>query len=124
MISKSKVQIGSTPPLFSGENIGALGQPSKPLVSSDTTVISMEILNNPSPTTFPAERREIEISEKSRQHSVLLKVLLSSLEKAGLLKRFKVLSKEGEWMETQVVFDNSIWEENLDLKSVVDRRGP
>lgn len=55
------------------------------------------------------------VSEKSRQHAVLAKVVLSKLEAAGLIRRFEVLSETGEWLETQVVFDNTLWERSLVL---------
>lgn len=113
MTSKSKEAIDNTLQLSLDENIEAKVQPSKPLASSDNTQTSMQILNKPSPPMLSTVKN---VSEKSRQHSILLKVLLSNLESAGLIRRFKVLSKNGEWMETQIVFDNSLWDENLDLK--------
>ena len=116
MTSKSKAVTESTPLSSSDESIEVLAQPSKLSASSDNTLTSTPILSKPSPTMLSNEKSDLKITEKSRQHSILLKVLLSNLESAGLIRRFKVLSKTGEWMETQVVFDNTIWDENLELK--------
>lgn len=120
MTSKFKALTESTPQLFSGASTEARELQSKPSASTDNTLTSTQTLSEPFLTMLSTAKSVSEITEKSRQHSVLLKVLLSNLENAGLIRRFKVLSKEGAWMETQVVFDNSLWLENLDLKVLSD----
>lgn len=114
MTSKSKVVTENTQQLSSEGSIGAKVLPSRPLVSSDNTPVSTEILSKPFDNMLSTEKN---VSEKSRQHAALLKVLLSRLEKAGLIRRFKVLSKDGTCKEIQIVFDNSIWTQDLDLLS-------
>ena len=57
------------------------------------------------------------VSEKHLQYSVLLKVVLSSLEAAGLLKKYRVLSKGTSVVkEITIVLDPAIWTENIELK--------
>lgn len=116
MTSKFKALTANTPPSSSASNTAAKVQPSKPSASSDNTPTFTETLNPQSVTMLSTEKNVLQISEKSRQHSVLTRVLLSNLESAGLIRRFKVLSKDGVWMETQIVFDNTYWDESLELK--------
>jgi hypothetical protein len=54
--------------------------------------------------------------EKSRGHAMLARVALLSLEKAGLCKRYRVLSG-GVVKEIRVVFDPKIWTMDLKLLS-------
>ena len=96
------------------------GLQSKPSASLDNTLTSTQTLNQKSMPMLSSEKSVLPISEKSYQHAVLAKVLLSKLEKAGLIRRFKVLSEKGVWMETQLVFDNSFWDESLELKVFSD----
>ncbi len=113
MTSKFKALTDNTPPLSSGVSTEAKAQQSKPLASSDNTPPSTPITKTQSSSMLsPA----ISVSEKSRQHAVILKVVLSSLEKAGLIRRFRVRLKDGTLKEVQVVFDNTLWTENLDLR--------
>jgi hypothetical protein len=113
MTSKFKDQTESIPPSSSASAIADQGQPSRLSASSDNTPISTQTSNQPLPPMLSTVKS---VSEKSRQHAVLLKVLLSSLESAGLIRRYKVLSKDGVWTETQIVFDNTLWDETLELR--------
>ena len=117
MTSKFKAQIGNTPPLFSGENTGTSVRPYKPLVNLDNTPICTPISTKPYKPMLSIVKNVSEISEKSRQHAILLKVLLSRLEKVGLIRRYRVLSKDGVTLkEIQIVFSPDFWTETLDLK--------
>lgn len=113
MTSKSREVTDNTPPLSLGESTEAKAQPSKPLASSDNTPPSTPTLKKQSAPMLSTAKS---VSEKSRQHAAILKVVLLRLEKAGLVRRFEVLSKTGELAEIQIVFDNSLWTKELDLK--------
>lgn len=55
--------------------------------------------------------------EKTRQHATIAKVALRQLEKAGLIKRFRVLSSDGTTLlKIRIDFDNTLWTEDLELK--------
>jgi hypothetical protein len=56
-------------------------------------------------------------TEKTRQHAMLAKVALSQLEKAGLIKRFKVLSVDLTTVQRiRIEFDMSLWNDELELR--------
>lgn len=126
----SRDQIGGTQPLSSAESIEAKAPPSELLANSDNTPISMQTSKKPSPPTLPTGKSGSTtlttpattptITEKIRQHAMLAKVTLKILEKAGLIKRFKVLSKDEQGLTTlkeiRIVFDPAIWTEDLELK--------
>lgn len=116
MTSKFKALTENIQPLSSAESTEEKAPPSKLSANSDNTPTCTLTLKTPSELTSPPEKSGPEIPEKNRQHAILLKVLLSSLESSGLIRRFKVLSKDGKWMETQIVFDSRIWDENLELQ--------
>ena len=98
----------------SAVNTEAKGRQSKPSASTDNTQPYMQTLSKPSMNTLTTG---VIVSEKSRQHAALVKVLLSRLEKAGLVRRYKVVSKDKSVVkEYQIVFDPKYWEESLDLK--------
>lgn len=121
MTSKFKALTESTLPSSSGAGIEEKVPPSEQSPSSDNTPISTPISKKPFEPMLSTVKSASEISEKSRQHAFLTKVLLSRLEKAGLIKRFKVLSPDGKtWKETQIVFDNTYWDEDLNLKVLSD----
>ena len=126
-MSKSKDQTDNTPPLSSGEGTEAREQPSLPLAKTDNTQTFMQTTkplslstsqNGQSGSTTPDNSlTTLQITEKSRQHAVLAKVALSQLEKAGLIKRFKVLSKDATTVQKiRIEFDMSTWTEGLELK--------
>lgn len=115
MTFKSKEVTENIPPLSFAEGTEALAQPSKPSAEPTdkaNSIPSMPTSRTPSGSMLSNGKP---VSEKSRQHAVLAKVVLSNLEAAGLIRRFEVLSKDGDWMETQVVFDNTLWERSLVL---------
>lgn len=123
-MSKYKDQTENIPPLSSGAGTGAKAQPSKQLASSDNTPNYTQTTRMQSETTLTTGLKGADnspttpkITEKSLQHALIMRVALSQLEKAGLLKRYKVLSKDGtKTNEIQVVFDPELWTENLELK--------
>lgn len=112
MTSKFKVLTDNTPPLSSDVNTEVEAQLSKPSVSTDNTPPSTPTSQMQSKSTLTTGKN---VSERSRQHIAILMVVLSRLEEKGLIRRFKVLSPDGKWKETQIVFDNTIWKENLEL---------
>lgn len=127
MTSSSRDQTEPTPPLLSEKSTVEKALPSKPLASSESTPSSTETTKVPSEpisTTGPAEADNSpttvpttpKISEKARQHAVLMRTALLQLEKAGLCKRYRVLSEDGITLkEIQVVFDPSLWTDGLVL---------
>lgn len=120
IMSNSKDLTGNTPPSSSAENIAAKVQPSALSASSDNTPTSTQTSRNPSEATLTTGENALttlQISEKSRQHAMLVRAILSQLAKAGLIKRFKVLSKDGTTVQRiRVEFDMSLWTEDLELK--------
>lgn len=127
MTSKSKDLTESTQPSFSADGTVVPAQPSLPSASSESTPISMQTTKTPLPGTSNADNTAsnsrttvpttLPITEKSRQHAVIAKAALKMLERAGLIKRFKVLS-EGSTTVTKIrfEFEMSIWSEELDLR--------
>lgn len=124
MTSKSRDLTENTQPLFSEENIEAPEPQSKQLVNSDNTPTSTQTSQKLSSIMLSDENKELttlKISEKTRQHATIARVALLQLEKAGLVKRFKVLSKDRTThIETRVVFDPKIWTSELVLSDEVD----
>jgi hypothetical protein len=120
MTSKSREVTENTPPLSSGESIGVLAQPSKPLAGTDNTPTSMQTTQKPLTDTKPADNSALttpRITERSRQHAEIAKVALSQLLKAGLLKRYRVLSTDETTVkEIQIVLDPALWTEDFDLR--------
>lgn len=124
MTSKSKDPTENIPPLSSAESIGGLAQPSAPLARTDNTPTSTQTSQKSLPPTFPVETPSVTTprttpapTEKTRQHADIARVVLSQLEKAGLIKRFKVLSADLTTVQKiRIEFDASIWTEGLELK--------
>jgi hypothetical protein len=113
MTSKFKALTDNTPPLSSDESTEARAQPFKPSVGTDNTQAYTPTSQKQYKSISPTGKN---VSERSRQHIAIMMVVLSRLEEKGFIRRFKVLSADGKWKETQIVFDNTIWTENLDLK--------
>jgi hypothetical protein len=114
MTSKYKAVTDNTPQSSSAGNTEAKVRPFRQLVSSDNTLISTETSKAQSAITLITGQS---VSEKSLQYSVLLKVVLSSLIKAGLVKKYRVLSSDKSVVkEYQLVFSPEIWTEMFDLK--------
>jgi hypothetical protein len=106
-MSKFKDQTGPTPPLSSAESTEEQVPPFSP------TVLSV-------PTT-------VKLTEKIRQHAMLMRVALLQLEKAGLLKRYKVfemdeVTGQETLKEYKIVLSPAFWNESLELiEGVVNR---
>jgi hypothetical protein len=114
MTSKYKAVTDNTPQSSSAGNTEVKVRPFRQLVSSDNTPISTETSKAQSAITLITGQS---VSEKSLQYSVLLKVVLSSLIKAGLVKKYRVLSSDKSVVkEYQLVFSPEIWTEMFDLK--------
>lgn len=82
--------------------------PSPNMLSSDKNGLT-------TPLTTP------QITEKSRQHAMLVKVALKVLLSAGLIKRYEVQVKDPTTglttvREIRYGFDMSLWTEGLELK--------
>jgi hypothetical protein len=120
MTSKSREVTEDTRQSSYGENTGVLAQPSELLARTDNTLTSTRITPKQSSDTKPADNTGSttpKITERSRQHADMAKAALSQLLKAGLLKRFKVLSPDGTTVkEIQIVLDPALWTEEFDLK--------
>lgn len=127
MTSKFKALTGPTPPSSLEGGTEGPERPSKQSVEKtikEDSIPSTQTLRKPLPSTSKIETNASAVSEKVRMHAYLLIPLLSSLEKAGLVRRYKVSSKEGEWMETQIVFERAFWDENLILQLLSDAPKP
>lgn len=46
----------------------------------------------------------------------VMRAVLSRLEKDGLIRRYRLLSAGKTVKEIRIVFDNSVWDENLNLR--------
>ena len=114
MTSKYKAQTDNTLQLSSGASTGARVLQSRPLVSTDNTPLSTQTSSRKSSDMLSTAQN---VSEKSRQHAAILKVVLSRLEKDGLIRRFRVLSADRTTVkEIQIVFDCELWTENIELR--------
>lgn len=128
MTSKFKALTGRTQPLSLDGDTGVLAQPSLQSANSDNTPNSTQTTKMQSETTLTTELKGSDntpttpkITEKLRQHAMLMRVALLQLEKTGLLKRYKVLSKDKATVkEIQVVFSPDLWTIGLRLKVLSD----
>jgi hypothetical protein len=113
MTSKYKEATGSTPVLSCGAGTGASEQQYKQSVNLDNTQTSTKTSRKQSQLTLTTGRS---VSEKEIQYALILKVVLSSLMKAKLVKKYRLLSGvKGVVKEYRYVFDPAIWTEELDL---------
>lgn len=130
-MSKSKDPTDNTPPSSSAESTEEKAQPSSPSASADSTQTYTQTTRKPSPSTSsngPGGSTTVDnslttppISEKTRQHAMLVKVALRVLVNAGLIKRYEVRSTDLTTGLTTVLkvryeFDMSLWTDGLDLK--------
>lgn len=114
MTSKYKEVTDNTPQSSFEGSTEARARPSRQLVSLDNTQTNTKTSKAQSMITLTTG---VSVSEKSLQYSVLLKVVLSSLIKAGLVKKYRVLSSDKTVVkEYQLVFSPEIWTEMFDLK--------
>lgn len=129
-MSKSKDPTDNTPPSSSGESTEARVPPSSPSASTDSTQTFMQTTKPPSLNTLQNGKNGLttpdnslttpQITEKSRQHAMLVKVALKVLLSAGLIRRYEVQTtvSEGVTRVTKIryEFDMSLWTESLELK--------
>ncbi len=112
MTSKSKDPTGNIPPSSSGGSIGEKGQPSEQSARTASTPPNMTTTEASSKPIKPAAN-----SEKILLAADTAKMVLNILEANGLIRRFKVLSKDRTTVKAIVVtFDNTFWNEDLTLK--------
>lgn len=131
MTSKSKAQIESTPLLSSDENTGERAQPSLQSAGQHSGVLStpsMTITKGQSANTLPAENKD-NTGNKTALHALMMRAALLSLEKTGLLRRYRVLSRNAAGKpvldntgkpvvkEIRIVLDPKVWTEDLKLLS-------
>ena len=113
MTSSSKDQTESTPPSSSGESTEGRVQPSGPSAKTDNTKPSMTTTPKPLPPTSGGVKRD----EKVLSAKDLMKASLQILERRGLIRRFRMLSKDRTTVRAIViVFDNTFWTPDLELK--------
>lgn len=126
-MSNSKDQIGNTLPSSSAESTAAKVEPSEPSARTDNTVNSMPTLKTQSTdtsqndksasTTVLSTTDNSQVMEKIHLHATLLRVALRILLKAGLTKRYKVLSEDRTTvLKIRYEFDMSQWTEEMELK--------
>jgi len=122
-MSKSKDPTENTLPLSSDESIEGKVPPSEPSASSENTPISTVTSKTPSAgmlsSAQPASTTltTVAITEKARQHAMLIKIALKVLLNAGLIKRFEVRSPDSTTvLRIRYEFDLALWTEELDLK--------
>lgn len=127
MTSKSKDRTEDIQPSSCGGRTVDPEQPSELSVKTDNTLISMQTMPKSSQPTKPEEkpagttvttvRTTPAITEKSRIHADMAKAALMQLEKAGLIKRFKVLSVDLTTVQKiRIEFETTLWTEGLELK--------
>jgi len=122
MTSKFKALTDPIPPLSSAVNIAVRGQPSKPSAgqhSLEGRIPSTTTLKSRSVLILPPARSGLQVKEIHRQHAMILRAVLSRLEKDGLIKRWRVSYPDRTTLkEIQITFDASIWSELLDLREL------
>lgn len=125
MTSKSKALTGNIPLLSSDASTEGKAQPSSQSAGQHSRVLSTRSTTNTnqqSASTLPAGK-----SDKTALNALMLRAALLSLEKTGLLRRYRVLSKNEQGKpildntgkpvvkEIRIVFDPTIWSEDLRL---------
>jgi hypothetical protein len=119
-MSRFKDQTGNTPPSSSGENTEVLERPSSLSVSTDNTQTSTQTTNQPLQPMLPPVLEGLTTpptTEKTRQHAMVLRVALSYLMRAGLVKQYKVLSPDGATvLKLRFEFDLAQWTKDLHPK--------
>ena len=119
-MSKYKDQTGDTPPLSSEEKTEAKVQPSEQSVRKDNTKTSIQTLKRRSLDMLSSEGEgftTVAITEKARQHAMLVKIALKILLNAGLIKRYEVRSPDTTTvLRIRYEFDMFFWTEDLELR--------
>jgi hypothetical protein len=120
MTYKYKAQTESTPLLSLDGNTEALARQSSQSPKTDNTQTSTQTTKAQSENTLKSDN-----SDKTIAHAMILRAALLSLEKTGLVKRLKVLSKTEKGnavIEIRVVFDPAVWTEDLKLLSTLKNK--
>lgn len=127
MTFSSRDQTENIQPSLSGANIEGQEPQSKLSASSDNTQTFTQTSQKPSKAMLSEENKgsttltTLKVSEKTRQHAMIARVALLQLEKAGLVKRYKVLSKDTTTLkEIRIVFNPSLWTTDLVLSDETD----
>lgn len=122
-MSKSRDLTENTPPSSSEGNTAAKVPPSLPSANTDNTPTSTLTTKKPSPNTSQIDNTgsttltTLPITEKARQHAMLVKVALNILVSAGLIKRYEVRSPDSTTvLKIRYEFDMAQWTEKLELK--------
>lgn len=119
-MSKFKGQTEDTQPLSSGEKTEAKAQPSEQSARTDSTQNSMQTSKKPLPDMLSSESAgftTVKITEKARQHAMLVRIALKILLNAGLIKRYEVRSSDlTTVLRIRYEFDMFFWTEDLELK--------
>ena|SRR3990167_7652169 len=117
-MSKYKDQIEPIQPLFSVESTEASAEQLSPSASMAPTKNSTLTTNRKSSPTLP-----VKLTESIRQHAMIWRVALLQLEKAGLLKRYKIYAKDeggnDRLKEYRIILPPSIWTSGLELSEGV-----
>lgn len=112
-MSKYKAVTGNTLQSSSEGNTGEPERPSLPLANSDNTLAYTQTTSKQSPSMLSG----VTTGEKTRQHALIAKTALQQLQKAGLIKRYRVLSIDRTTVKrVRIEFDMDVWTESLDLK--------
>jgi hypothetical protein len=119
-MSKFKDQTENTPPLSLDEKTEVKAPPSLRLASSDNTQTFTQTTSQPLVPMLPPALEGFTTpptTEKTRQHAMVLRVALSYLMRAGLVKQYKVLSPDGAIvLKLRFEFDMSQWTKDLEPK--------
>jgi hypothetical protein len=117
MTSKFKGLTVSIPPSSSEGNTADLALPSEPSATADNMLQPTQTMPKSSQPTKSADNT----GERIRQQADLLRVTVRLLERRGLLKRYKVLSKDGTTVkEIRLVLSPAVWDESLNLRLLSD----
>ena len=120
IMSKSKDQTEDTQPLSSEGKTEVKVQPSERSANSDNTQTSTQTSRKPLPDMLSDDHpglTTVAITEKARQHAMLVRIALKVLLKAGLIKRYEVRSKDMTTvLRIRYEFDMFFWTEDLELK--------
>jgi len=112
MTSSYKDQTGNTPPSLSGASTEAKAQPSAQSVRTDNTKPSTQTMKVLSKGTRPDAT-----TDKRILLSEIFKTTVTQLERHGLIKRYKLLSKDGTTVkEIRIVLSPDTWTTEMDLK--------
>lgn len=116
MTSSFKAPTEDTPPLSSAESTEARARPSGQ--SADTTSKDGSIQPMTTTQVLSKPISNADNSERLLLQADLLRTTVRLLEKRGLIRRFKVLSKDGVTKEIRLVLSPQVWTEDLRLTTV------